>query len=312
MESRTSKLGVDLEVLEVEGVDSDDDDDLAFSPHRSPHPSHSHKNKTKDIARCLSSAAQQRCPRVPASDSEGSNVDLTGGTSPLKAASGRFWIAPSVLPTRPISPTDKRPLGTLRLCRESIPEEFQQEPNETEGEWTGCTKKFLSPIQITSRGAEILNNPLFNKATAFKGGERDRLRFRGLLPPRRMNMQLQKDKVLEEIRSAETMIQKHLILEDVHDYNETLYHRILVDHMEEMAPIIYTPTVGQACNEFAMRYRRPRGMYFCGELSGRKGNSEQRTRAKEEDSQPTITSASKQRPIAVTWRLWCTIGRRRT
>ena len=205
-------------------------------------------------------------------------MDLTGGTSPLKAASGRFWTAPSVLPTRPISPTDKHPLGTLRLCRESIPEEFQQEPNETEGEWTGCTKKFLSPIQITSRGAEILNNPLFNKATAFKGGERDRLRFRGLLPPRRMNMQLQKDKVLEEIRSAETMIQKHLILEDVHDYNETLYHRILVDHMEEMAPIIYTPTVGQACNEFAMRYRRPRGMYFCGELSGRKSNSGPRER----------------------------------
>ncbi|EJK44344.1 hypothetical protein THAOC_37124 [Thalassiosira oceanica] len=82
-------------------------------------------------------------------------------------------------------------------------------------------------------------------------------------PPRRLNMALQKEKVLEEIRGAETMIQKHLILEDVHDRNETLYHRILVDHMEEMAPIIYTPTVGQACNEFAMRYRRPRGMYFC-------------------------------------------------
>ena len=58
------------------------------------------------------------------------------------------------------------------------------------------------------------------------------------------------------------MIRKHQIIEDVHDRNETLYHRILVDHMEEMAPIIYTPTVGQACNEFAMRYRRPRGMYF--------------------------------------------------
>jgi len=156
-----------------------------------------------------------------------------------------------------------RHLSAQSSFGESIPDEFMEEPDETEGEWIGCTKKFLSPIQITSRGAEILNNPLFNKATAFKGGERDRLRFRGLLPPRRLNMALQKEKVLEEIRGAETMIQKHLILEDVHDRNETLYHRILVDHMEEMAPIIYTPTVGQACNEFAMRYRRPRGMYFC-------------------------------------------------
>lgn len=104
---------------------------------------------------------------------------------------------------------------------------------------------------------------LYNKFTAFKGGERDRLRFRGLLPPRILNMTDQKERVLQEIRAEPSMIRKHQIIEDVHDRNETLYHRILVDHMEEMAPIIYTPTVGQACNEFAMRYRRPRGMYFC-------------------------------------------------
>ena len=59
------------------------------------------------------------------------------------------------------------------------------------------------------------------------------------------------------------MIRKNIILEDLHDRNETLYHRVLVDHIEEMAPIIYTPTVGQACKEFGMRFRRPRGMYFC-------------------------------------------------
>jgi malate dehydrogenase (oxaloacetate-decarboxylating)(NADP+) len=64
------------------------------------------------------------------------------------------------------------------------------------------------------------------------------------------------------------MIRKNVILEDVHDRNETLYHRILVDHIEEMAPIIYTPTVGQACKEFGMRYRRARGMYFCEEDRG--------------------------------------------
>ena len=67
---------------------------------------------------------------------------------------------------------------------------------------------------------------------------------------------------MEMIRSEESMIRKNIILEDLHDRNETLYHRILVDHIEEMAPIIYTPTVGQACKEFGVRYRRPRGMYF--------------------------------------------------
>lgn len=121
---------------------------------------------------------------------------------------------------------------------------------------------------------EILNNPLFNKSSAFKSGERDRLRFRGLLPPRVTNMQIQKERVLQEIRVEESMIRKHVILEDLHDTNETLYHRILVDHMEEMAPIIYTPTVGQACNEFALRYRRPRGMYFSADDRGHMAASE--------------------------------------
>ena len=110
---------------------------------------------------------------------------------------------------------------------------------------------------------EILHNPLFSKGTAFKGGERDRLRIRGLLPPRRENMAIQKQRVLQKIRAEESMIRKNMILEDLHDMNETLYHRLLVDYIEEMAPIIYTPTVGQACKEFGMRFRRPRGMYFC-------------------------------------------------
>eukprot|EP00571_Detonula_confervacea_P007978 CAMPEP_0172315168 /NCGR_PEP_ID=MMETSP1058-20130122/24287_1 /TAXON_ID=83371 /ORGANISM="Detonula confervacea, Strain CCMP 353" /LENGTH=602 /DNA_ID=CAMNT_0013029195 /DNA_START=97 /DNA_END=1905 /DNA_ORIENTATION=- len=149
-----------------------------------------------------------------------------------------------------------------------IPDEYVEEGDETEGEWKGCTRKFLAPISVKARGHEILNNPLYNKFTAFKGGERDRLRFRGLLPPRRVNMKIQKERVLQEIRAEESMIRKHQIIEDVHDRNETLYHRILVDHMEEMAPIIYTPTVGQACNEFAMRYRRTRGMYFSAEDRG--------------------------------------------
>ena len=154
------------------------------------------------------------------------------------------------------------------LPDDETPEEYIEEGEETIGEWTGCTRKFLAPLSVSQRGSEILNNPLFNKFTAFKTGERDRLRFRGLLPPRRVNMKIQKERVLQEIRAEPSMIRKHIILEDVHDRNETLYHRILVDHMVEMAPIIYTPTVGQACKEFAMRYRRPRGMYFCEEDRG--------------------------------------------
>jgi malate dehydrogenase (oxaloacetate-decarboxylating)(NADP+) len=143
-----------------------------------------------------------------------------------------------------------------------LPKEYLQENISTEGEWAYCSKKFMAPLQVPVRGADILNNPLFNKGTAFKSGECDRLRFRGLVPPRRTNMTVQKNRILQAIRSEDSDIKKNQILEDTHDRNETLYHRILVDHMEEMAPLIYTPTVGQACKEYGMRFRRPRGMYF--------------------------------------------------
>ena len=137
-----------------------------------------------------------------------------------------------------------------------------------DGEWAGCRRDFLAPIFIPVRGSEVLTNPLYNKGTAFKSGERDRLRFRGLLPHRVMNIHKQKERILLTMRDLDSNIQKNLMLEDLHDRNETLYHRVLVDHIEEMAPLIYTPTVGQACQEFGARFRRPRGMYFTEEDRG--------------------------------------------
>lgn len=136
------------------------------------------------------------------------------------------------------------------------------------GEWDGCRRDFMAPIQIGVRGQDILQNALFNKGTAFKSEERDRLRFRGLLPPRFNNIKMQEERFLTTLRATESNIQKNIQLEDLHDLNETLYHRILVDHIEEMAPLIYTPTVGQACQELSLRFRRPRGMYFTEEDRG--------------------------------------------
>eukprot|EP00536_Pseudo-nitzschia_multiseries_P012549 jgi/Psemu1/298150/fgenesh1_pm.485_\ len=129
----------------------------------------------------------------------------------------------------------------------------------------------MAPIEIGCRGADILHNPYFNKGVAFKSEERDRLRFRGLLPPRFNNITMQKERFLRALRATESDIMKNLKLEDLHDTNETLYHRILVDHIEEMAPLIYTPTVGQACQELSHRFRRPRGMYFTEQDRGQMG-----------------------------------------
>lgn len=137
-----------------------------------------------------------------------------------------------------------------------------------EGEWAGCKRSFMAPLRVSARGADILYNPLYNKGTAFKSGERDRLGFRGLLPSRAMNIHSQKARFLLALRAETSAIKKNIMLEDLHDRNETLYHRVLVDHIEEMAPLIYTPTVGQACLEFGARFRRPRGMYFSEEDRG--------------------------------------------
>ena len=126
----------------------------------------------------------------------------------------------------------------------------------------------MAPIRISAKGSDILHDPLFNKGTAFKSGERDRLRIRGLLPSKKLNILVQKERFLIAFREEESTIKKNVMLEDLHDRNETLYHRVLVDHIEEVAPIVYTPTVGQACQEFATRFRRPRGMYFSEEDRG--------------------------------------------
>jgi Malic enzyme, N-terminal domain len=145
---------------------------------------------------------------------------------------------------------------------------FGHESLADSGEWAGCKRSFMAPLKISVRGTDILHHPLYNKGTAFKSGERDRLRIRGLLPARVMNIVVQKERFLAALRSEQSSIRKNMLLEDLHDRNETLYHRVLIDHIEEMAPLIYTPTVGQACMEFATRYRRPRGMYFTEEDRG--------------------------------------------
>ncbi len=107
-------------------------------------------------------------------------------------------------------------------------------PSDAGRDWHGCRRDFMAPIQIGVRGPDILHNPFFNKGTAFKTEERDRLRFRGLLPYRFNNIKMQMERFLVSLRSTKSDIEKNIQLEDLHDLNETLYHRILVDHIEGM------------------------------------------------------------------------------
>jgi malate dehydrogenase (oxaloacetate-decarboxylating)(NADP+) len=112
------------------------------------------------------------------------------------------------------------------------------------------------------RGAALLRDPTLNKGTAFTPAEREALGLRGLLPPQVGTQDLQAHRVLENIRRLQTPLSKYILLEALQDRNEALFFRVITDNPDEMMPIIYTPTVGLACQQFGHIYRRPRGMYI--------------------------------------------------
>ncbi len=114
----------------------------------------------------------------------------------------------------------------------------------------------------TKYGQELLHDPLLNKGTAFTDRERNECGLHGLLPPRVTTMEGQVMRAMENYRAKPNDLEKYIFLESVHDRNETLYYRLLIDHMEEMMPIVYTPTVGKACQMYGHLFRRARGMFL--------------------------------------------------
>ena len=114
---------------------------------------------------------------------------------------------------------------------------------------------------LPGKGVEWLHNPIFNKGTAFTEAERDALGLRGLLPPHVQTMDEQVQRVLANFRNKSSDLERYIQLVGLQDRNETLFYRVVMDHLEETMPIIYTPTVGKACQEFGHIFRRSRGMY---------------------------------------------------
>lgn len=111
-------------------------------------------------------------------------------------------------------------------------------------------------------GVRILHDPLRNKGTAFTEAEREALHLRGLLPPRVHSPAEQELRILTNLHACATDVDRYLYLIGLQDRNETLFYRIVTRHIEEIMPVIYTPTVGQACLDYGHIFRRPRGMYI--------------------------------------------------
>ncbi len=112
------------------------------------------------------------------------------------------------------------------------------------------------------RGLDVLRDPVLNRGTAFTEAERDALGLRGLLPPHVHRQAEQAERFLLAFRKLDDPLDKFIALNALHDRNEDLFFQVLVDHIDEMQPIVYTPIVGLACQKFGQIFQRPRGMFI--------------------------------------------------
>ena len=119
----------------------------------------------------------------------------------------------------------------------------------------------LKPVYISYAGPSLLETPLLNKGSAFSAEERHAFNLIGLLPPAYETIDEQVERCYRQYCSFDTPINKHVYLRTVQDNNETLFYRLLSEHLVEMLPIIYTPTVGDACQHFSDIYRSARGIF---------------------------------------------------
>lgn len=120
----------------------------------------------------------------------------------------------------------------------------------------------MTKLPIKERGVEILKNPLLNKGTAFSEEERDQLGLNGLLPYHIATMEEQLSRRYDCFKSQHDAISKYIYLSSLQNRNETLFFRLVHDHIEEMLPLVYTPTVGDASQNFSAFFSQSRGVYF--------------------------------------------------
>ena len=124
------------------------------------------------------------------------------------------------------------------------------------------TDEALYMVETSLSGYELLNDPLLNKGTAFTEPERDEFDLHGLLPPHVSQLDYQVKRRLDAFRALPTDMQKHTFLRGLQDSNEVLFYALLTRNIEEMMPIVYTPTVGLGCQHFSSIFRKPRGLFL--------------------------------------------------
>lgn len=135
-------------------------------------------------------------------------------------------------------------------------------PKNRQPDYELDTSRRDATMKINTRGRAVLANPMTNRGTAFTAEEREKLEISGLLPTGVTGMANQVRRVYEQYSSARTPFAKNNYLANLRDRNEVLFYRLFADHLEEMMPIVYTPTIGEVIERFSVEYNRPRGVFL--------------------------------------------------
>ncbi|CAN7047538.1 unnamed protein product [Brassica rapa subsp. trilocularis] len=131
------------------------------------------------------------------------------------------------------------------------------------GEDSATVEHSITPWSLSvSSGYSLLRDPRYNKGLAFSEKERDTHYLRGLLPPAVVDQNLQEKRLINNIRQYQFPLQKYMALTELQERNERLFYKLLIDHVEELLPIVYTPTVGEACQKYGSIFRRPQGLFI--------------------------------------------------
>ncbi|KAL9247364.1 hypothetical protein vseg_020805 [Gypsophila vaccaria] len=131
------------------------------------------------------------------------------------------------------------------------------------GEDSATEDQIVTPWALSvASGYSLLRDPRHNKGLAFSEKERDAHYLRGLLPPTIVDQPLQVKKMIHNIRQYEVPLQKYIALMDLQEMNEKLFYRLLIDNVEELLPVVYTPTVGEACQKYGCIFKQPQGLFI--------------------------------------------------
>ncbi|XP_011019576.1 PREDICTED: NADP-dependent malic enzyme isoform X2 [Populus euphratica] len=134
---------------------------------------------------------------------------------------------------------------------------------KTNGEDLATEEQLITPWTVSvASGYTLLRDPRHNKGLAFTVDERDAHYLRGLLPPALMTQELQEKKLMHNLRQYEVPLQRYMAMMDLQERNERLFYKLLIDNVEELLPVVYTPTVGEACQKYGTIFRRPQGLYI--------------------------------------------------